>query len=93
MYFAATAIFSLNTSTIAEVRELVPTRECVQRKLDLEPEEERARLTRIVMDLAMVSGLWAYLGKAVPGAVVCAERVSTLSLGSKYWLRARDRIR
>ena len=27
----------------------------------------------MVVDLAMVSGLWAYPGEAVPGAVVCAE--------------------
>ncbi|TBU62547.1 hypothetical protein BD310DRAFT_918640 [Dichomitus squalens] len=86
-FSAATAIFSLNTSTNAELRALAPTREYVQGGFELEPEEERVRLTRgMVVDLAMVSGLWAYPGEVVPGAVVCAEgsnvcRVSALGFG------------
>ena len=73
-FSAATAIFSLNASANAELRALAPTREYVQGEFEQEPEEERVRLTRgMVVDLAMLSGFWAYPGEAVPGAIVCAE--------------------
>ena len=68
------AIFSLNASANADLRALAPKREYVQSEFEQEPEEERVRLTRgMVVDLAMLSGFWAYPGEAVPGAVVCAE--------------------
>ena len=73
-FSAATALFSLNRSANADVRSLAPVREYVQAEFEQEPLAERVRLTRgMVVDLAMVSGLWAYPGEIVPGAVVCAE--------------------
>ncbi|KAI1793080.1 hypothetical protein LXA43DRAFT_1127471 [Ganoderma leucocontextum] len=86
-FSAATALFSLNRSANADVRALAPVREYVQTEFEREPLAERVRLTRgMVVDLAMVSGLWAYPGEVVPGAVVCAEgsnvcRVSALGFG------------
>ncbi|PIL31341.1 hypothetical protein GSI_06039 [Ganoderma sinense ZZ0214-1] len=86
-FSAATALFSLNRSANADVRALAPVREYVQAEFEEEAPAERVRLTRgMVVDLAMVSGLWAYPGEAVPGAVICAEgsnvcRVSALGFG------------
>ena len=73
-FSAATAVFSLNRSANADVRALAPVHEYVQAEFEREELAERMRLTRgMVVDLAMVSGLWAYPGEVVPGAVVCAE--------------------
>ena len=71
-FSAATALFSLNRSANADVRALAPVREYVQAEFEKEALAERVRLTRgMVVDLAMVSGLWAWPGEVVPGAVVC----------------------
>lgn len=68
----ATALFSLARSTDADLRALAPAREYVQAEFNEEPPEERVRLTRgVIVDLAMLSGLWAWHGQIVPGATVC----------------------
>lgn len=68
----ATAVFSLEHSTKPELRGLAPEREYVQAEFDAESLEERVRLTRgMIVDFAMLSGLWASSGHAVPEAVVC----------------------
>ena len=70
----ATAVFSLAHSTNSELRALAPVHEYVQAEFDKESLEERVRLTRgMIVDLAMVSGLWSWPGEVVPGAVVCGE--------------------
>ncbi|KAI0713158.1 hypothetical protein C8T65DRAFT_739028 [Cerioporus squamosus] len=83
----ATAVFSLAHSTKPELRGLAPVHEYVQTEFDKESPEERIRLTRgMIVDLAMVSGLWSWPGEVVPGAVVCGEgsnvcRIAALGFG------------
>ncbi|TFK86923.1 hypothetical protein K466DRAFT_586796 [Polyporus arcularius HHB13444] len=83
----ATAVFSLAHSTKSELRGLAPVHEYVQAEFDRESLDERIRLTRgMIVDLAMLSGLWSWPGEVVPGAVVCGEgsnvcRIAALGLG------------
>ena len=73
-FSSATAAFSLEHSTNPELRALAPKHEYVQAEFDAEPLQERVRLTKgVLVDLAMVSGLWAWPGEVVPAAVVCGE--------------------
>ncbi|KAH9942942.1 hypothetical protein B0H21DRAFT_695748 [Amylocystis lapponica] len=84
---SSTALFALDLSTDPDLRALAPTRPYIQGEFDMEEEEERIRLTRgMVVDLALVSGLWAWPDDVVPGAVVCTIssvvcKVSALGLG------------
>lgn len=68
----STAVFSLDSSTDPALRALAPQRDYVQADFAELDEQERVRLTRgMVVDLAMVSGLWAWHGDIVPGATIC----------------------
>ncbi|KAI0354634.1 hypothetical protein OH77DRAFT_1521536 [Trametes cingulata] len=68
----ATAVFSLEHNTNTELRALAPVHEYVQAEFEQEPLEERIRLTRgMIVDFAMLSGMWAWPGETVPAAVVC----------------------
>ena len=72
---ASTAVFSLDSSTDPALRALAPQHEYVQTEFDGMEAEDRVRLTRgMVVDLAMLSGLWAWEGDAVPGATICTLR-------------------
>ena len=72
---SSSAVFSLASSTNAELRALVPQEEYVQSQFDQMSEVDRVRLTRgMVVDLAMMGGLWAWEGDVVPGAVICTLR-------------------
>lgn len=72
----SSAVFSLGTSTDPALRALAPQHEYVQDEFAGLGEQERVRLTRgMVVDLAMVSGLWAWDGDVVPGATVCTLRL------------------
>ncbi|KAI0706126.1 hypothetical protein BC835DRAFT_1312469 [Cytidiella melzeri] len=88
---SSTAVFSLDSSTNADLRALAPQGEYVQEEFNLLDEPDRIRLTRgMVVDLAMLSGLWAWPGEVVPGATVCTItstvcKVSAVGLG---WSRA-----
>ena len=76
---SSSAVFSLASSTDPALRALVPQREYVQEEFDELPEEERVSLTRgMVVDLAMLSGLWAWEGDVVPGATICTIRLVEL---------------
>ncbi|OCH90049.1 hypothetical protein OBBRIDRAFT_793667 [Obba rivulosa] len=78
-----TALFALATSTRAELRALAPHHEYNQTAFGAEDEEERVRLTRgMVVDFAMLSGLWAEKGEVVPGAVVCTVRSNACKLAA-----------
>ncbi|EMD32521.1 hypothetical protein CERSUDRAFT_58386 [Gelatoporia subvermispora B] len=86
-FFAAfppeTALFALGTSTKSELRALAPHHEYNQTVFVKEDEEERVRLTRgMVVDFAMMSGLWAGEGDVVPGAVVCTVRSNACKLSA-----------
>ncbi|KAI0347827.1 hypothetical protein BDW22DRAFT_1349892 [Trametopsis cervina] len=87
----STAIFSLDSSTNADLRALAPQREYVQAEFNELDESERIRLTRgMIVDLAMLSGLWSWPGEVVPGATICTLtsnvcKISAIGLG---WNRA-----
>ena len=56
----------------SELRGLASQREYVQKEFNEESEEDRIRLTRgMIVDFAMLSGLWAWEGELVPGATIC----------------------
>lgn len=72
---ASTAVFSLDSSTDPALRALAPQHEYVQAEFDALELEDRVRLTRgMVVDLAMLSGMWAWEGDVVPGATICTLR-------------------
>ncbi|KAI8990677.1 hypothetical protein BD414DRAFT_577403 [Trametes punicea] len=69
---SATAVFSLEHHIDPELRALAPVHEYVQEEFNKESLEERMRLTRgMIVDFAMLSGMWSWPGEIVPGAVVC----------------------
>jgi len=82
-----TAIFSLDTSTEASLSALAPKSEYIQQEFNELELDERIRLTRgMIVDLAMLSGLWAWEGDVVPGAAICTLsssicKVAALGLG------------
>lgn len=79
-YPASTAVFSLDSSTDPALRALAPQHEYVQHEFDEMDLEDRVRLTRgMIVDLAMLSGMWAWEGDVVPGATVCTFRYGFLS--------------
>ena len=68
----STAVFSLDSSTNPDLRALAPQGEYVQEEFNELDEADRIRLTRgMVVDLALLSGLWAWPGEVVPGANIC----------------------
>ncbi|KAI0778815.1 hypothetical protein BD413DRAFT_512009 [Trametes elegans] len=68
----ATAVFGLEHSTYPQLRALAPAHEYVQAEFDEEPLADRLRLTQgMLVDFAMLSGMWAWPGEVVPAAVVC----------------------
>lgn len=82
---SSSAVFSLASSTDPGLRALVPQSEYVQEEFDILPEADRVRLTRgMVVDLAMLSGLWAWEGDIVPGATICTIR-SAAFLRTSLW--------
>ncbi|KAH8099442.1 hypothetical protein BXZ70DRAFT_1030725 [Cristinia sonorae] len=87
----STAVFSLDSSTDPELRGLASPREYVQSEFNQLGEEERILLTRgMIVDFALLSGLWAWEGEVVPGATVCTMsssicKVAAVGLG---WDRA-----
>lgn len=77
---SSSAVFSLASSTDPGLRALVPQSEYVQEEFNKLPEPDRVRLTRgMVVDLAMLSGLWAWEGDIVPGATICTIRFAAFS--------------
>lgn len=72
---ASTAVFSLDASTDPDLRALAPQSEHVHSEFVELSEQDRVRLTRgMVVDFAMLSGLWAWEGDVVPGATICTFR-------------------
>ncbi|CCL98151.1 uncharacterized protein FIBRA_00145 [Fibroporia radiculosa] len=87
----STATFSLGLSTNAELRGLAPQHGYMPEDFDKQDQTERVRLTRgAIVDLALLSGLWAETGQVIPSATICAGssnlcKLSVLGLG---WSRS-----
>ncbi|KAI0095105.1 hypothetical protein BDY19DRAFT_916313 [Irpex rosettiformis] len=87
----STAVFSLDSSTNPDLRALAPQGEYVQEEFDGLDEADRIRLTRgMVVDFALLSGLWAWPGEVVPGATICTltSNVCKMSAVGLGWNRA-----
>lgn len=68
-------VFSLTGSARAELREVASPGEYDQKAFDALLLEERVRATNgMVVDLALVSGIWAEEGEVRPEATVCGIR-------------------
>ncbi|GJE89491.1 hypothetical protein PsYK624_055920 [Phanerochaete sordida] len=90
-FAASTAVFSLDSSTDPALRALAPQHEYAQAEFDRMEPDDRVRLTRgMVVDLAMLSGMWAWEGDVVPGATICtlSSNVCRLSAVGLGWERA-----
>lgn len=88
---AATALFSLDSSTDPALRALAPQHAYVQAEFARAEPEDRVRLTRgMVVDLALLTGLWAWEGDVVPGATICtlSSNVCRLAAVGLGWDRA-----
>lgn len=67
--------FSLFQSSDENLRALVSPREYVQEEFDLLDAEERIQATRgVIVDFALLSGMWAKEDDLVPQAIVCTFR-------------------
>jgi hypothetical protein len=75
-YFSPeTRIFSLSRSVRADLRALASQRPYVQSEFDGLPKDERIRLTRgMIIDFALLSGIWGHGGDVSPAATVCGLR-------------------
>ena len=83
---SSSAVFSLASSTDPTLRALVPQQPYVQEEFNNMDEQDRITLTRgMVVDLAMLTGLWAWEGDVVPGATICTLR-------SVIWVMHSTRI-
>ncbi|THH01211.1 hypothetical protein EW026_g1429 [Hermanssonia centrifuga] len=71
----STAVFSLSESVDPALRALAPPHEYGQHEFNEMEEQVRISLTRgMIVDLAMLSGMWAWEGDVVPGATICTLR-------------------
>ncbi|KAH0591309.1 hypothetical protein H2248_001396 [Termitomyces sp. 'cryptogamus'] len=69
---ASYTVFSLFQSSNEELRALASPGDYVQKKFDLFHVEERIRATRgMIVDFALLSGMWAKEDNLTPQAVVC----------------------
>jgi hypothetical protein len=69
---ATASVFSLRRSEKPALRDLASPREYVQKEFNALGEDERVRETRgMMVDFALVSGMWAEDGDDTPRATVC----------------------
>lgn len=67
-----TNLFSLSQSRKLELQTIASPREYVQHEFDDLEQEDRVKLTRgMIVDFAMLSGIWAWESDVVPKATVC----------------------
>ena len=65
-------IFSLAKSTNADLSEIASPSPYFQDEFSALPEADRVRLTKgMIVDFALLSGLWAWHDDLKPGAVIC----------------------
>jgi hypothetical protein len=70
-----TELLSLARSRNLELRELASPKEYVQQEFNKLPSEEQINLTRgMVVDFAVLSGMWAGNDDILPKAIVCTLR-------------------
>jgi hypothetical protein len=70
-----TELLSLARSRNLELRELASPKEYVQQEFNELPSEEQINLTRgMVVDFAVLSGMWAGNDDILPKAIVCTLR-------------------
>ncbi|KAH9082280.1 hypothetical protein EDB83DRAFT_2503367 [Lactarius deliciosus] len=84
-------IFSLATSTNADLSKIASPAPYFQAEFSALPEADRVRLTKgMIVDFALLSGLWAWDDDPKPGAVICgiASNVCKLSAVALDWGRA-----
>jgi len=68
-------LFSLPQSQNPELRSLASPNDYVQKEFDTLELEKRVNLTRgMVVDFAMLSGMWAWNDDIIPRAIVCTIR-------------------
>jgi hypothetical protein len=68
-------LFSLSRSQNPELRALASPNDYVQKEFDKLELAERVNLTRgMVVDFAMLSGMWAWNDDIIPRAIVCTIR-------------------
>ncbi|KZT27677.1 hypothetical protein NEOLEDRAFT_1110503 [Neolentinus lepideus HHB14362 ss-1] len=86
-----TPVFSLWNSENKDLPPLANWKEYVQAEFDRMGEDERKRLTTgMIVDFAMVSGVWSWEGDVVPAATVCtlSSNVCKLAAVGLGWDRA-----
>ncbi|KAH8998774.1 hypothetical protein EDB86DRAFT_2802716 [Lactarius hatsudake] len=84
-------IFSLATSTNADLSKIASPAPYFQAEFSALPEADRVWLTKgMIVDFALLSGLWAWDDDPKPGAVICgiASNVCKLSAVALDWDRA-----
>lgn len=68
-------LFSLAQSQDPQLRTLASPREYIQHEFNKLGMEERINLTRgMIIDFALVSGMWAWNDDVVPNAIICTIR-------------------
>lgn len=71
----AVAAFSLSQSGDPEIRNLASPGEYIQHEFNMLEKEVRITATRgIIVDFALVSGMWAWENELIPDATVCTIR-------------------
>lgn len=70
-----TTVLSLRLSKQPELQALASPKEYIQHEFDHLEEDERIKLTRgMIVDFAMLSGMWTWDGDVSPRATVCTIR-------------------
>jgi hypothetical protein len=76
-------IFSLAKSGNSDLRKIASPAPYFQVQFSALPEEDRVQLTRgMIVDFALLSGLWAWRDELKPGAVICGIQYAALILSS-----------
>ncbi|KAF8273820.1 hypothetical protein EI94DRAFT_1563217 [Lactarius quietus] len=84
-------IFSLERSTNSDLSNIASPAPYFQNEFSALPEADRVRLTKgMIVDFALLSGLWAWDTDPKPGAVICgiASNVCKMSAVALDWDRA-----
>jgi hypothetical protein len=76
-------IFSLSRSENSDLQSIASPAPYFQDKFAAIPEADRARFTKgMIVDFALLSGLWAWRDDLRPGAVICGMRYARFSKSS-----------
>ncbi len=76
-------VFSLSRSENSDLRDIASPAPYFQDKFAELSEEDRVRLTKgMIVDFALLSGLWAWQNDLKPGAVICGIKYVRFSVSS-----------